>query len=343
MAGALTVRRAAPADREQVLALTDRLAAFPVPAWRTPQEIAVADHAILLAALDAPGGDTAVFVAEGAQATLDGMALVSTKVDYFTQAPHAHVEVLAVATHAEGRGVARALLSAAESWAAARGDHCITLNVFDANWRARGLYGHLGYRPETVHYLKRLGETAAPSDRMSDASPPAAAGAPRGPADVVIRPDMPTDADPLWAILHAVIAAGDTYAFPLDMPRADALAAWHPPGSHTFVAERHGRLLGTYVLKPNQPGLGRHVANCGYMVAPEARGQGLGAALCRHSLDAARAVGFLAMQFNAVVSTNTGAIALWQRSGFAIVGTVPLAFRHPTRGLVDIHVMHRLL
>ena len=92
------------------------------------------------------------------------------------------------------------------------------------------------------------------------------------------------------------------------------------------MAELDGRLAGTYLLKANQPGLGNHVANCGYVVASRARGQGIGEALCRHSLDVARALGFLAMQFNSVVSTNT-AIALWQRCGFAIVGTVPHAFR----------------
>ena len=85
------------------------------------------------------------------------------------------------------------------------------------------------------------------------------------------------------------------------------------------------------------------MANCGYMVAPAASGHGLGEALCRHSLESARSLGFAAMQFNAVVSTNAGAIALWQRCGFSVVGTVPLAFRHPSAGLVDIHVMHRLL
>ena len=190
----------------------------------------------------------------------------------------------------------------------------------------------LGYVPETVHYRKRLTADAVPA--------PATRTAPVG---LTIRPDGPADADPLWAILHAVLAAGDTYAFPPDLTRAEALAAWHPPSGHTFVAEREGQIVGTYLLKANQPGLGSHVANCGYMVAAEARGQGLGEALCRHSLDRARGLGFTAMQFNAVVSTNRGAIALWQRCGFSIVGTVPLAFRHPREGLVDIHVMHRLL
>jgi GNAT superfamily N-acetyltransferase len=160
---------------------------------------------------------------------------------------------------------------------------------------------------------------------------------------LAFRPSGAADADALWAILHAVLTAGDTYTWPPETSREDALALWHPPGGHTVVAHRDGRVAGTYLLKANQPGLGDHVANCGYMVAPEARGQGVGEALCRHSLDVARSLGFRAMQFNAVASTNLGAIRLWERCGFAIVGTVPGAFRHPRHGEVAIHVMHRLL
>ncbi len=160
---------------------------------------------------------------------------------------------------------------------------------------------------------------------------------------LAFRPSEAADADALWAILHAVLAAGDTYAWAPDTSRDEALALWQPPGGHTVVAHHDGRLVGTYLLKANQPGLGNHVANCGYMVAPEARGQGVGEALCRHSLDLARSLGFRAMQFNAVVSTNRGAIRLWERCGFVIVGTVPGAFRHPRHGEVAIHVMHRFL
>jgi len=159
----------------------------------------------------------------------------------------------------------------------------------------------------------------------------------------VIRPSTPADHAALWTILHAVLAAGETYAWAPETSREHALALWHPPGGHTFVAEQDGRIAGTYFLKANQPGLGDHVANCGYMVAPDARGRGLGEVMCRHSLEEARRLGFRAMQFNAVVSTNRSAIAVWQRCGFAIVGTVPGAFRHPTEGDVAIHVMHRML
>lgn len=158
-----------------------------------------------------------------------------------------------------------------------------------------------------------------------------------------IRRSAPADADALWAVLHAVLAAGDTYAWPPDTPRETALALWHPPRGHTFVAIHDARLVGTYYLKANQPGLGDHVANCGYMVAPDARGRGVADAMCRHSLELARALGFRAMQFNAVVSTNRAAIRVWERCGFAIVGTVPGAFRHPVHGEVAIHVMHRWL
>lgn len=322
MSDPLPVRRAVLDDRDSLLALTARLAEFATPAWRTPREIAVADHAILLSALESAGADTAVFVAGAVGGPVDGFVFVSSKTDYFTSERHAHVEVLAVATAAQGRGVARALMAAAERWAADRGDRLITLNVFDANTRAREVYGRLGYVPETIHYRKAL----APAS-----------------ASLTVRPDGPGDADALWDILHAVIAAGDTYAFAPDLSRADALLAWHPAGGHTMVGELDGRLVGTYLLKANQPGLGNHVANCGYMVAPEERGQGVGEALCRHSIELARGLGFQAMQFNSVVSTNRGAIALWQRCGFAIVGTVPRAFRHSRAGLVDIHVMHRFL
>ncbi len=162
-------------------------------------------------------------------------------------------------------------------------------------------------------------------------------------ASLTFRPAAPADADGLWSILHAVLAAGETYAWAPDTPREAALALWQPAGGRTVVAHRGGQLVGTYLLKANQPGLGDHVANCGYMVAPDARGMGVGEALCRHSLELARSLGFRAMQFNAVVSTNRGAIALWERCGFAIVGTVPGAFRHPTQGEVAIHVMHRRL
>jgi ribosomal protein S18 acetylase RimI-like enzyme len=109
------------------------------------------------------------------------------------------------------------------------------------------------------------------------------------------------------------------------------------------VAELDGRIAGSYMLRPNAPGLGDHVANAGYLVAPDARGRGIASAMCAHSLEQARAAGFRAMQFNFVVETNTIAVLLWQRHGFEIAGRIPRAFRHAQHGEVDVLVMHRFL
>src|SRR5882672_5389092 len=119
---------------------------------------------------------------------------------------------------------------------------------------------------------------------------------------------------------------------------------WMAAAVRTYVACVDGdRVAGTYILKPNQQGPGAHVANAGYMVSDEYSGRGIGKAMCAHSLDEARSLGFEAMQFHSVVSTNHAAIHLWQKMGFSIVGTVPRAFRHREFGLVDIYVMHRFL
>jgi len=147
----------------------------------------------------------------------------------------------------------------------------------------------------------------------------------------------------VWPIFHAVVAAGDTYAYDPAMTFEEARDLWTRPPARCFAARRDEVVVGAYCLRPNQPGLGDHVANAGYMVAEDARGQGIASAMCAHSLEVARAAGFRAMQFNFVATTNEGAIRLWQRHGFAIVGRVPAAFRHRRRGPTDVLVMHRLL
>jgi L-amino acid N-acyltransferase YncA len=162
-------------------------------------------------------------------------------------------------------------------------------------------------------------------------------------APLVIRRAEEADWDAIWPIFSAVVARGDTYAYAPDTPEAEARRLWMGPGMATYVAERGGAAVGSYALKANQPGLGAHVANAGYMVRPGEFGRGVGAAMGKHSLAEARAAGYLAMQFNFVVSTNERAIALWRRLGFAVVGTVPGAFRHRELGYVDVHVMHRRL
>jgi ribosomal protein S18 acetylase RimI-like enzyme len=158
-----------------------------------------------------------------------------------------------------------------------------------------------------------------------------------------VRPAQARDDDAIWGIIGPTIRAGETYALPRDMSRADALAYWKSPGHEVFVAEHDGMVLGTYYMRANQPGGGSHVANCGYMTAPQASGRGVARAMCAHSLAQARARGFRAMQFNLVVSSNERAVALWQSFGFEIVGRLPAAFEHPRLGPVDAVVMYRML
>jgi L-amino acid N-acyltransferase YncA len=158
-----------------------------------------------------------------------------------------------------------------------------------------------------------------------------------------IRSATEKDQNAIWEMFHGVIAAEDVFAFDPKMSRADALAFWCGTDKHIYVAEEDGRVLGTYYIKPNQGGGGAHVANAGYMVSPAARGHHLGRALCEHSLAEARRLGFRAMQFNFVVSTNESAIHLWREFGFEIAGTLPGAFRHSQKGYVDVYVMWRSL
>ena len=160
---------------------------------------------------------------------------------------------------------------------------------------------------------------------------------------LTIRPARPEDDDAIWAILEPTFRAGETYPIPRDVSRADALRYWRTPGHTVFVAERDGRIAGTYYLRANNRGGGAHVANCGYMVAADAWGDGIARAMCAHSLDEARARGYAAMQFNFVIAANERAVKLWQACGFRIVGTLPGAFVHPTRGPVDTYVMFRAL
>jgi L-amino acid N-acyltransferase YncA len=158
-----------------------------------------------------------------------------------------------------------------------------------------------------------------------------------------IRLATTSDHDVIWSILHAVIAAGDTYVFDPEMTREDAFSYWLRKDSSTYVAEENGQLVGTYILKPNQQALGSHVANAAFMVAPSARRVGVGRRMAEHCLNEARRLGFLAMQFNFVVSTNEAAIRLWLELGFRTVGTLPKAFRRSQHGYVDAYVMFREL
>jgi ribosomal protein S18 acetylase RimI-like enzyme len=156
---------------------------------------------------------------------------------------------------------------------------------------------------------------------------------------MLVRAATGSDEDALWAILEPMIRAGTSYALPRDMTRGAALAYWLSPANRVFVADDAG-VVGTYYLRPNYPGGGAHVANCGYVTAPHAVGRGVARAMCEHSIALSRQLGYRAMQFNFVVSTNVRAIRLWNSFGFRTVGRLPKVFLHPSAGYVDAIVMH---
>jgi L-amino acid N-acyltransferase YncA len=161
---------------------------------------------------------------------------------------------------------------------------------------------------------------------------------------VRIRDAIADDWAAIWPFLREIVRAGETYTWPRDIDDGAARAIWMAaPPVRTLVAVEDDTVLGTAKISPNQPGPGAHVANASFMVDPAHAGKGVGRALGTAVLERARADGYRAMQFNAVVETNAGAVRLWRSLGFTVLATVPEAFQHPTLGYVGLHVMHRVL
>jgi ribosomal protein S18 acetylase RimI-like enzyme len=158
-----------------------------------------------------------------------------------------------------------------------------------------------------------------------------------------IRAARADDFDHIWPLLRDVFRAGDTYAVDPKISKAEAYVYWMTQARACFVVEIDGKIVGTYYIKTNQPGGGAHICNCGYIVSPDERGQGIAATLCEHSQAEARLLGYQAMQFNFVLASNSGAVRLWHRLGFETVGTIPDAFMHPQMGLVSAFVMYKRL
>lgn len=165
-------------------------------------------------------------------------------------------------------------------------------------------------------------------------------------SDVTFRRAVEADWPAVWRVFRRVVASGDTYAYQPEITDVEARAAWWHVDEErtvTFVAEVDGAVVGTALLKPNLPGLGDHVANAGWMIDPDAAGRGVGRAFAEHVIAEAQGLGFVGMQFNAVVATNDRALGLWRSLGFDIVGTVPGGFRHRRHGPTDLHIMFRSL
>lgn len=161
---------------------------------------------------------------------------------------------------------------------------------------------------------------------------------------ITIRAYTSDDWNQLWAVLQPVFSTGDTYPYPPDITKAAARKIWADTPQQTFVAVTEGGdIQGSYSIKPNQMGQGDHVCNASFVTAIPARGQGIARAMAEHAQTLAVTLGYTAMQFNYVVASNKPAVALWQKLGFSIIGTVPAAFRHPQLGPVSAHIMYKKL
>lgn len=158
-----------------------------------------------------------------------------------------------------------------------------------------------------------------------------------------IRHASPADYAAISQIIVPVFRKGETYTIDPKISGADAIAYWTGDDKETFVAEVEGEILGTYYIRSNQAGAGSHICNCGYMTHMNATGRGVASAMCTHSLEYAKSVGFRGMQYNFVVSTNVGAIRLWEKFGFETVGRLPKSFNHPSAGYVDALILFRPL
>jgi GNAT superfamily N-acetyltransferase len=162
---------------------------------------------------------------------------------------------------------------------------------------------------------------------------------------MLIRDATAADWPRIWPFLRRIVAAGDTFSWEPDTSEEQARAMWmhQPPGRTVVAVDPDGTVLGTAEIHPNHGGPAGHVANAGFMVDPDHAGRGVGRALGEHVLDRARADGYRAMQFNAVVESNTSAVALWRSLGFEVLATVPEGFLHPREGYVGLHIMYRRL
>lgn len=158
---------------------------------------------------------------------------------------------------------------------------------------------------------------------------------------IEIRKILSADQDEIWEIIRDVIASGDTYVFSPSSSKEKMLNFWCSPDKHTYVALLDNKIAGTFFIKDNQPDLGSHIANAGYMTSPSAFGKGIGTEMAKYSIEEAKRLGYKAMQFNIVVKNNVKAVSLWKKMGFEIIGEIPDAFRHQKEGFINAYIMYR--
>ena len=160
---------------------------------------------------------------------------------------------------------------------------------------------------------------------------------------IEIRKAKDADRPAAWKIIKEVIAGGDTFVFAPETSETEMLDWWFSPEKFNYVAVIDDEVVGAFWLKANQPGLGSHVGNAAYIVSSAAMGKGVGRRMAEYSLDEARRLGFESMQFNFVVKSNEVAVKLWKSVGFEVIGEIPDAFRHRTKGMTNAYIMYRKL
>lgn len=160
--------------------------------------------------------------------------------------------------------------------------------------------------------------------------------------NLTIRPAIDHDFDGIYEIFKGTVETGEIFIYDSNISRDETYKIWMINTS-PYVAILDDKVVGIYLIRQNKVGRGSHVCNAAYMVHKDYHGQRIGEEMCKHSLVEAKEMGYLAMQFNIIVSTNDKAVSLWQKMGFEIVGTIPKAFDHATKGLVDAYIMHRFL
>jgi len=162
-------------------------------------------------------------------------------------------------------------------------------------------------------------------------------------ANMQISEISKADFESFWPVFSDIVNAQETYAFDPEIEFESAYQLWCESPLKAYVIKEDNQILGTYYLKANAAGPSAHISNCGYMVSPNSRGKGIARKLCLHSQQIAIELGFTAMQFNSVVSSNEIAINLWKKLGFSIIGTIPKAYKHKRLGFVDSFIMYKQL
>ncbi len=158
-----------------------------------------------------------------------------------------------------------------------------------------------------------------------------------------IRAIAPEEFERIWPIWQEAIAAGDTYPYAPDSSLEQGRAIWCSPDKQTYLAEAEGELVGTFYIRPNQPDLGAHICNAGFIVSRAHGGKGYGRAMGEFALEEAKRLGYSAMQFNLVVADNIASLKIWEPLGFTQIGTIPEAFHNPHKGYVDAHILYKKL